>query len=456
MHGNSFGLTVGGITLVVWAVVVFDHLRSEPRTRTHRVDATSVDAARSWATVNWIICLAWAFAVIPTLIGLFQVGRLGNADIAPLATTQLQTYLATLLSTVLLLLCFRLIVMHFHDAPASSIWHLAAFLAPWLAIQLIGGVAAGYLSGRQFVFYPIVAIALWLASPPLRVVRTVGVLACLTAGFSILFAIISPLGLVNAGPAALMKAIIGHGPFLLAGPYGSPNQLALSLALGAPCTLMFRSRAAQAIGLSLIGVALAWAAGRTSILAATVGVVVYVLCRGRSVRTKRVIASIAMSVGALLLILTPFYDQHPQAFSSRGIIWIQSLASWHDHFWLGGGPLYYERSDLTYYLLSVKILHGHNLMVDALARGGLVGLAGVAAWLYVLAQRSLRLASVSTFPIVFVVTLVFVSWLEVPLNLSNLGHLGYVCWLPAAIVCFARDDYLSETDDPSPAVASPA
>lgn len=441
-----FALVVGLTAAAVWiAVFIEGYLRLQSET------AESVEKRQGRSTIHWIICLAWAFAVVPSLLGLLQVGRQGNADVAPLVSTRAETYLATLLSSLLLVLCCRLIIAHLRDVPATNIWHLGAFLAPWIAIQLISGINAGYVTGRQFVFYPVVALAFWLASPPLRVLRTVGLLASLTAGFSIAFALVSPLGLVNAGPAALMKTIIGHGPLLLAGPYGSANQLALSLALGAPCVLLLRSRATKILGLTLIGVALAWAAGRTSILAATVGLALYLLCRGRSARTRRAAGFTALFVGTLLVVVTPWYERNPGAFTSRGVIWIQSLADWHNHLWLGGGPSYYERTDLPFYLLSFKILNGHNLVVDSLERGGILGLTAVAAWLLVLALRSLEQARANIFPAVYVVTLIFVSWLEVPLNLSNLGHLGYVCWIPAAVICFTRDGPAASAHDLSAA-----
>jgi hypothetical protein len=431
-----FALIIGAAGLAVWSVVFLDN-----RLRSRASRSSSTDVETSWTSVYWIICLAWSFGVMPSLLGLLQAGRQGNEFATNLPTTATQARLATLLSTAIVFLCCRLIIAHLHDAPAASIWRLAAFLAPWFAIQLLSGIGAGYLSGRQFFFYPLIAVAFWLTSPPVRLAATVGVLAALTATFSIVFALVSPgLALVNAGSAGTIKAIVGHGPFLLAGPYNSSNGLALSLALGAPCLLLVRSPVVRLGGLTVIGVALLWAAGRTSILALTIGMAVYAVTRGRSPRALQMAGSMTMVVGAALVVLTPLREHNPEAFTRRGIIWILSLSNWrHHHLWFGGGPLYYERDHLSYYGFSFKIVHGHNLMVDTLARGGLVALVGVIIWSIALARQSLRLVGMSAFPVVFLITLLFASWLEVPVNLSNLGQLGYACWLPLAVICFAQD-----------------
>ncbi len=436
---TEFLIGVGGVAIAVWVSVVLNHYASS------RAEGASDVGAASWGSVHAIICLAWAFAVLPAFIDLLRRGPQGAAD--AVSSTTFGSELGTALSTALVLLCFRLIFSHFHEAPKASIWILAAFLAPWVAIELVSAASAGYIAGPQVVLYPVIAVTFWLVSPPLRLARTVGVLAAITAGTSIFLGLVSPLGVVNAGPAALDKSIIGHAPFLLAGPYGSSNHLALTLALGAPCVLLLQSWSARVIGLGLVAVALAWAAGRTSILAAAVGVTAFLVTERSSATSARAIVRVLFVVGVLLAAWTPLREHDPAAFTDRGVIWIRSLAEWRHHVVFGAGPLYYERADLTFFPLTSKILYGHNLVVDSLVRGGVLGLAAVVVWLLALLRRAETLVTISVFPIAFVLTLVFVSWLEVPLTLSNLGHLAYVCWIPAALICFARDSDASDVGE---------
>jgi hypothetical protein len=430
-----FGLLVGAAAVAVWSVVVVDAW-----TRRRRDDAGGT--VESWATIRWVIVLAWAFGAIPSLLGLFQLGRQGNGIGTLTVVTGAQARLATVLSTAIAFLCFRLIVTHLRAAPATDIWRLGAFLLPWFVIEVVSGVNAGYLAGRQFLLYPLIGITFWLVSPPLRVVSTLAFLAIGTAAFSLVFALVSPLGLIDAGRAGVDKAILGNGPQLLAGPYNASNGLALSLTFGAASVAVLRSARLRILGFALIGVALLWAAGRTSILATTVLVAVYVVTRGHSFRALQRWTLAAILVGTVLVIWTPLNETNPLAFSQRGVIWITSLSNWHHHLWLGSGPEFYERGNP----LGFYALYGHNLVVDTLARGGLVALAGVVVLITVLARQSLKLSRVSAFPPLFVIAFVYASWLEVPIAFNNLGIIQYACWLPLAAIFFTRDQsgYSSE------------
>lgn len=433
---GMFFSVVSVAAVAVWSAVAVERYLGSRMSR----NRSSAAVEEKWAAIHWIIVLAWAFDVIPSAIGLVQVGR-GEPQFAATTATRLQAESATVLSVMLVLLCGRLIIRHLHDAPAFSVWRLAAFLAPWFAIEIVSGIAAGYVSGRQFIVYPLVGIAIWVSSPPVAVARTVGILGAVTAGMSIVLAFVTPLVLVDGGPAGAGKAIVGNGSQLLAGPYSDANGFALTLALAAPCALLIRRPLMRTGALALIGAALLWSAGRTSIIAMAVGLTVYVLVRQRSVFARRGIATATVILGAALVVGTPFIDRTPAAFSMRGLVWSLSVSSWRSHhFWLGGGPLSYERGALAYDPFSFKIIAGHNLVVDSLVRGGVVGLAALALLLIVVVRHALRLASVNAFPIVFLITFIYISWLEVPLNLANLGFLGYASWLPLAVICFAKGD----------------
>jgi len=133
-----------------------------------------------------------------------------------------------------------------------------------------------------------------------------------------------------------------------------------------------------------------------------------------------------------LVVWTPFHETNPLAFSQRGTIWMASLSTWHRHLWLGSGPDYYHQT--------TPWDHGHNLVVDSLARGGLLALAAITIWLAVLIRQSFRMASLSAFPLLLMIAIVYTSWLEVPVEFGNLSNIGYACWFPLAVICFTRDE----------------
>lgn len=349
--------------------------------------------------------------------------------------TSTQSHLSTVLSGAIAFLCFRLILLRLDEPPATPPWRLGAFLLPWLAIEALSAVHAGYVSGRQFLLYPLIAVTFWLVSPPLRVVTTLGYLIVGTAAFSVAFGLVSRLAFIDAGAAGIDKSIIGHGPLLLAGPYNASNGLGLSLALGAPAVTVIPSRRLRLLGFGVLFVALLWSASRTSILAASVVIALYLLSRLTSVRGLQVLAVSAVLVGTALVVLTPLLENNAYAFSRRGMIWIASRSVWHRHVWLGAGPSYYERpNDLGFYAL-----YGHNLALDTLVRAGIIGGVAVATWYAVIVRHATRLSAWSTFPVLFAVAFIYTSWLEVPINFGNLGLLGYTAWLPAAVIFFTKD-----------------
>jgi len=424
----TLGWITLGIAVAVWSIVLLNRLS---------VDTAEgvVGERRTDLTVRSVIFLSWLYSVAPPLVGLMQLGRQGNKIGTPTTVTPLAAHLATGLSAAIALLCLRLLLDNAAGRASSTFGYLAAFLAPWLAIEAVGGAAAGYASARQMLLYPLVALAFWLACPSIRVISTLGVLTIITAGFSLMFALVSPLGLVNAGPAGTDKAIVGSGPNLLAGPYNHANSLGLSLALGLPSIAVLSSRRLRVAGVTMVALALLWTASRTSILAGAVVLLVYAATRRRTVRALRSVSAVSIVVGIALGVATPLLEQNPTAFSSRGAIWMASLSNWHRHLWFGSGPQFYERpNDLGFYAL-----YGHNLMVDTLARGGLVALAALVIYFLSLTRRAMTLANLTSYPLLLLVAFVYVSWLEVPFDLNNLGILGYACWIPFAVLAFTRD-----------------
>lgn len=425
-----FTSTVLVVTGVVWLLVILNRVigaNRRARERPHHESTT---------TVHLVICLAWAFAVLPSALGLLQRGRSDHQFIAA-DVTPVQSWLQTGISAALILCCCRLIVENINRAPSASVLRLGALLAPWIGLELFGGLSAGYVSGQQFVLYPLVMLALWLAAPPLAVARTVGVLGATTALASIVAAAVSPLALVDGGAPGAEKAILGDGSLLLAGPYSAANTFGLTLALAAPCLLLLERRWLRVAGLLVIAYALLWTAGRTSLFAAGAGLAVYFLTP--RIRLRRLFYGLVLAAGTALAVATPFLVDDAGAYTSRGLVWITSIDEWRrNHLWFGSGPLYYERSEFMSYVFSFKIIAGHNLVVDTLVRGGLFALAGVMFLLAAVINQAFRLAPVSAFPLAYAVTFVYLSWLEVPLNVTNLGSLGYASWLPLALIAFSK------------------
>lgn len=441
-----FAATLVTATVLVWLAVAV----------AHRVRVSAATKVSDESSLRWIVVLAWSYSVVPPLLGLIEIGRqrprFGTlADVAAMQVT-----VSTALAATIALLCFRIIATNLSSTPAAGFGTLAAFLAPWFLIQIVPGIASSYLAGLQVVLYPLIALAFWLASPPLRVIATVGYAVAATAGISIAFAALSPLALVDIGPAGTEKALITSGPELLAGPYNHPNSLGLVLALGSPAILAIPRRRVRTLGLAMVAPAVLWSASRTSVIALAIVLLVYLVARFSSVARFRAIGAAAIVAGLVISAWLPFDVMNPLAYSQRGAIWIASRDIWREHFWVGAGPKFYERpNDLGFYAL-----YGHNLPIDTLIRGGLLAGLAIAVFGYVALLRSFRLAGLSPVPLLVVVALAYTSLLEVPLLFDNLGILGFVTWVPLAVIFFTRDSvglHVRRPDQSAPIYApSPA
>jgi hypothetical protein len=358
------------------------------------------------------------------------------------------------------MICLYLLARNVRTRPATDIIWPILFLLPWFAIQILASLHAGDPISAQGVLYPLLGVTVWVVSPQLQVLTTVGWLTILTAIGSVIFASLSPLGLFGAGIAGADKVIIGSDATLLAGPYPHPNQLGLVLALGSPFVFLIKSRLVRVFGMTIIGVAIAWCAARTSLLAFAVMLTLYGLTHAQTVNLRRKLFAAAFTVGCTLVIWTPLHESNPTAYSFRGQIWLASLSIWHSAKAFGAGPLFYSKSALGDYHFGAQAFHGHNLLVDTLTKAGYVGFAAIFAFVvFGLARRAWQLAAVSLVPALFSIVIIFTSWLEVPFSFGNLGFLGYTVWLPAAVLVMSGPEFLrgahQDVRDGSPIALEP-
>lgn len=380
-----------------------------------------------------LLLLAWSFSVVPALLQVVQVGRRASLAVDLEATqTPLSGITGTAISTAIIGLCVGCVLNGRRGEP-WPVGRLAVFVAPWAVLGVLCAVLAHDPIQRQIVAYPLIGAAFWALRPPTDAMfRLFGRLTVTTAVLSIALAVVQPdKALAPYVPDDLMtnKAIIG-GNALLAGVYTHPNELGLVLGLGAPAVLLLRSRPGRVLGFAAVGFALLWSASRTGVVAACLGLVVTWWLRRE--RGGPGVPTALFAGGALLTVLTPLLTSDPLAYSKRGVIWLASLHVWPQRPWFGGGPDYYLHQLLTGAALGPYATHGHNLLVNTLTVGGLVGVAAMCALL--LGAR--RLARGSVVGTAYVTALMLECWLEVLFDFRNLGAYGYAVWVPLAIVYF--------------------
>lgn len=107
------------------------------------------------------------------------------------------------------------------------------------------------------------------------------------------------------------------------------------------------------------------------------------------------------------------------SLSSRDVIWSLALEEWHRNPVFGFGHTLFDRS----YRASINIaaaVHGHNQVIDTLARSGIVGVTGLACYASALTFYSFKYALASRgFTVGLYLLLLLEAITEVPLSLTD-------------------------------------
>jgi hypothetical protein len=152
-----------------------------------------------------------------------------------------------------------------------------------------------------------------------------------------------------------------------------------------------------------------------------------------------IVGSGSVAAAFFMGVMIPLTTQNPAAFSARGQIWLGSLAAWPQMPWLGGGPDYYRSRLDLFNAMGTNAVHGHNLFVNTLTAGGVLGIATMFLLLVGVFIRARRFMPIMPVPLIYVLALAIIGVLEVSFDFGNLGAYGYAVWIPIAIVIFGRD-----------------
>jgi O-antigen ligase len=125
------------------------------------------------------------------------------------------------------------------------------------------------------------------------------------------------------------------------------------------------------------------------------------------------------------------------SLTGRDRIWVVALEEWHNHPVFGYGPTIWD-DEFRQAIGLPNATHGHNQMIDTLARCGTVGAIGLVCYAVVLLVLSVRFARATRgLSLAMFLTLALLSVSEVPLGLIGYGtdvftHLLLVVTLASA------------------------
>lgn len=318
---------------------------------------------------------------------------------------------------------------------------LLLFLVFFAVVTTADFVASGG-TGLRFSYYAvaILVVVAWSVQPHFEDLALVGGVGLLAA--------IASLALIPAGTGWMPdsyftlneKAIIGTRT--LGGIYPQGNILGMVLSSTMPLMLLFRRRL---LGFAAYGIAfwtLLLSASRTSGagLAVSTAVVLVALLARREGVVKIIIVLGALFIAAVMVVL-PIITTDPDAFTTRGQIWIYSIEHWDSlsALFFGSGLAIYGIGGDIALALGAPSYHGHNEFVTLMTETGIVAALLFASLFAVALARVLRLAHGRTLRVVsyFLLTLIGVCIAETPMRTDTIDMLTWATWLPFVLCFFA-------------------
>ena len=326
--------------------------------------------------------------------------------------------LVTLLcNTLVLVACLAVVVLHRRDLRrlASPVLLL---VAAW-GVGITGLLAFDAELSRRLVQIPLICLAFALVRPGLRAVRALGWVTATLAAVSLVLAVLRPDAVRYDLAASLAddKFVWGYG--ILAGPFGSGNNLGLALAVGLPSVLLLPRRWVRTAAVVVVLLALAWTFSRTSWFAALAAVGLGAVVTWLP-RLRRPAATLALGGLGLVALVLPLVVRSETAFSNRGLFWRQGLDAWSERPWTGWGPDYYQRVAQSADNLGGFAFHAHNQALHLLVTGGVLLFAVVVAAFVWAGARAVRSAAAGRPWAAMVMTALLVcATFEVPLGVVD-------------------------------------
>ncbi|MCI4658237.1 O-antigen ligase family protein [Cryobacterium zhongshanensis] len=381
-----------------------------------------------------LIVLSWLFGFLTNLFKVLQDGRVDRIVVSndAAATGVVRVFIYSFLIAVIVLAAIIIVDNVSAATPSTKLWMLGVALLPFVVI-LFSDLANGEKPASDVAVYPLVVFALWRARVAFRTLRVLGWITVVSALVSI------GMGFVLPSIGTTLPPIIGdkvYWPTLLAGPYSHPNVLGLALSMGLPFVFLIHNRFALIVGILSTLFAVGWSGNRCSMLAAAIAILVFMLVRWRPETRLRPLAILA--VGAYLTCVIPVMTTDTADYSLRGQIWIESLKSWRDSPVFGHGSGFYFMIGQYSNSFGPTAFNGHNAFVHLLATGGLLLLAAVVLFM-VTVYRSGRNLPVMYRAVTmsFSIMLVYNAWLQNTITFTGLSEIGYIGWLPMALILFA-------------------
>jgi len=285
--------------------------------------------------------------------------------------------------------------------------------------------------------YPAVVLALYAFSATIPDLKILAPMIGLVAAGSITLGLVAPAkGLMAGASGALTDSEKANfGTTLLAGFYNHPNVLGVILALGAPAVLLAQSSRVRWTLIGIVGVAVLWSGSRTALAATLAALAAVLIAKLLSSPLRGKWAAVALMAAAATMVTIPLMTTDAHALSSRGRIWIGSLAAWRENPVFGNGQAWYsEISKVRNDLIDIAF-HGHNMLVNSLATGGLLTAVTVGILLLVASRSAAYWARKGQFyPLAYMVAFFVTGATEVATKFRDIDPIFWVAVVPLVVI----------------------
>lgn len=236
----------------------------------------------------------------------------------------------------------------------------------------------------------VAVLALWKMAAPIAQLKWVPIIVAAIAVYSIAGGLILPDYFMYNQQSE--KALVAG--WELAGPFGHSNVLGMYCGLAFTLTPLITQPRWRLLSAAVLFAAAVLSAARTSVIAASLAALFWLLCSLRSVISIRLAGTVLVCVTAITMLVVPFLSWDPEAFSYRASVWAACLDVWKQSPLVGQGINWFLTDAQATGNLQIwaYVGTGHNIAIDELVKSGLIGLALLVLVFVasIIAARSLR------------------------------------------------------------------
>ena len=362
---------------------------------TREFDATTTNARQEGRALALLIVVTVGLAVVPEVITHINVKH--SPDLPPLEDDSASSkfplaHLASLAGSALLLALSSAIAVkrgHPDRRFTSAVLLLLAVNIPFVISPVLP--APGDLI--KVVLANTVVLALWNTGASIAELKWIPMIVSCIGVYSVIGGFLLPDYMMYN--IVSEKALVGG--WELAGPFGHGNVLGMYCAVAfALVPLVPGLRWQLLCGTILFATAVA-SASRTAVIATVIVLLWWLTCRFRSVVSIRLAGTVFASVSAAAMLVIPFLNWDPHAFTDRASIWAASIEIWKHAPLLGSGVNWFmtDAQSTGNVAAWAYVGTGHNLVIDTLVKSGVMGLAVLAPVLIgaIVSARALRVTN---------------------------------------------------------------